>query len=83
MSNHDRNLFENLHGLLKKKIASYALKKNIPVEMICNQRQLKSKVKKMIEEKAYLGFEGWRGEILNISLVSVFQTFEKQHFNKL
>jgi ribonuclease D len=83
MSNHDRNLFENLHGLLKKKIASYAMKKSIPMEMICNQRQLKSKVKKMIEQKTYFGFEGWRGELLNISLASVFQMFEKQYFNKL
>lgn len=83
MSNRDRNLFETLHGIVKKKIASFATRKNIPVEMICNQRHLKAKVKEMIDKKAYCAFEGWRGKLLNDSLSSVFQTFEKQYFNKM
>jgi ribonuclease D len=80
MSLKDRHLFEKCHGIIKKKITNIAAKHDIPTEMICNQRQLKSKVLQMIDERRFVGFDGWRGQLLNTPLGDVFKSFENQHF---
>ena len=74
-SQQDAVLFERLSGLIKSRISRLAQRADIPAELICNQRQLKSKTQKMISERNCETFEGWRGQLLNESLLQVFNQF--------
>ena len=71
----ERQWFDTLSGKIRSKIQSVAQKKDVPPEMICNQRTLKHKTQLMIKNRSYDPFGRWRGRWLDSSLEPMVKNF--------